>query len=238
MVERDQNKSDEWGEVSKQLEISGSRYNTAVRIHNSIVSDRDESLENLPILEFREDIENMIRTNSTCVIIGHTGSGKTTKIPEIAKSVLDEWAKMLVSQPRRLAASSVSRYVAQQMWTKLWDKVEYQIRFDDLTSLWTDINFATDGIILSKIQSDPLLAEYDCVMVDEAHERSLNIDFLLWLLKIAQRKRKEKWLTELKIIVTSATIEKEKFMKYFENAPSIEVPGRLYSVDINYLEKL
>ena len=197
----------------------------------------NNSTEQLPILEYREEIEKMIIENQTSIIIGHTWSGKTTKIPEIALNILPQWSRILVSQPRRLPATSVSKYVAEQMWTGLWDKVWYQIRFDSEENIWTNINFATDGIILAALQSDPLLHEYDCVIVDEAHERSLNIDFLLWLLKRAQKDREEKWLPELKVIVTSATIEKEKFQEYFQYAPSLEVPGRLYPVEIAYLEQ-
>jgi len=143
-------------------------------------------------------------------------------------------SKVAITQPRRVAARSVARYVAEKVNCQIGEEIGYQVRFEDRTTEGTRINFMTDGIMLRKIQEDPLLKEYSAVMIDEAHERSLNIDFTLGLLKRLQKKRSESGLEPLKIIVTSATLEKEKFAKYFEGSPLIEVPGRLYPVTVHY----
>ncbi|MCD6085503.1 ATP-dependent RNA helicase [bacterium] len=188
----------------------------------------------LPIFEYREKIKEVVKTYPFCIIVGETSSGKTTQIPLIIREILQPKDKIAITQPRRVAVRSISRYVAERINSPIGDEVGYQIRFEDMTTKGTKINFMTDGILLRKIQEDPLLKEYSVVMIDEAHERSLNIDFTLGLLKKAQREREEKNLPHLKVIVSSATIEKEKFAQYFENAPITEIPGRLYPVKIHY----
>lgn len=196
-----------------------------------------EQMSNLPILEYAQEIKELIKNNETSIIIGETGSGKTTQIPLLLREILPAGAKVAITQPRRVAARSVSKYVAGQVGCEIGDEVGYQVRFDDHTSEGTRMNFMTDGILLRKMQQDPLLKEYAAVMVDEAHERSLNIDFILGLLKRTQRLREQNGLDPLKIIVTSATLEKDKFLNFFDQAPAVEVPGRLFPVDINYEEK-
>lgn len=150
---------------------------------------------------------------------------------------MGEEDKIAITQPRRVAARSVARYVAEQAGSRVGDEVGYNIRFEDRTTEGTRVNFMTDGILLRKIQEDPLLKEYMAVMVDEVHERSLNIDFILSLLKQVQKKREEAGLPPLKIVVTSATLEKEKLAAYFDGSPVVEVPGRLHPVDVHYEER-
>lgn len=200
--------------------------------------EREKFLEKreaeLPILRHAREIKETINSSPTVIIVGETGSGKTTQIPLMLRDVLPPDAKVAITQPRRVAARSVARYVAENVGCEIGEEVGYQVRFEDHTTEGTRINFMTDGILLRKIQEDPLLRDYSAVMVDEAHERSLNIDFTLGLLKRLQKKRQEAGLPPLKIIVTSATLEKEKFARYFGESPMVEVPGRLYSVNIHH----
>lgn len=198
-------------------------------------SEQKENIEDqLPIERYEAEIKELIKNNETSIVVGETGSGKTTMIPKFISEVIGSDKRIAITQPRRMAATSVARYVAKLMNTKLGDKVGYQIRFDKKSKRETSVNFMTDGILLRALQDDPLLKSYDFIMVDEAHERNLNIDFTLGLLKNAQRLRQEAGLDELKVLVSSATLEKEKFANYFDQAPMVEVPGRLYPVDINY----
>ena len=199
----------------------------------AVIPEKKAELERplLPIDEYRDQIIEQIRINPTSIVMGETGSGKTTEIPTF---LLDEFPgkKIAITQPRRIATRSVSSYVASKRGVQLGEEIGYRMRFEDHSSEGTMANFVTDGILLQEIKSDPLLLSYDIVMVDEAHERSLNIDFLLGLLKKAQKERKEKGQKELKIIVTSATLEKEKFKEYFDDSGSIEVPGRTFDVKV------
>lgn len=210
-------------------------YNRAKFLHQK---KRREVLEEreaeLPILRYSREIKETVASNPTAIVVGETGSGKTTQIPLMLWEIMGSDAKVVITQPRRVAARSVARYVAENVGCRIGEKVGYQVRFEDHTTEGTRINFMTDGILLRKIQEDPLLRDYSAVMVDEAHERSLNIDFTLGLLKRLQRKRVEAGLQPIKIIVTSATLEKEKFARYFGESPMVEVPGRLYPVDIHY----
>lgn len=198
----------------------------------------DQPGPSLPIREYAGEIQETVRAQSTSVIVGPTGSGKTTQIPLIVREAVPPEAKVAVSQPRRVAARSVARYVAGQVGCRIGQEVGFQVRFEDRTTEGTRVNFMTDGILLRKLQGDPLLRDYAVVMVDEAHERSLNIDFSLGLLKRAQRLRVAAGLEPLKIIVASATLEKEKFAAYFEDSPVVEVPGRLYPIDVHYEDRL
>ncbi len=202
--------------------------------------ERLKHLKDLPILQFEEEIRELILNNQTSLVIGETGSGKTTMLPLILKDLVP--GKIAITQPRRLPAISVSKFVAKILNTKLGDEVGYKIRFDDRTSPHTKLNFMTDGVLLRKMQVDPLLSEFSVIMIDEAHERNINIDLTLALLKDIQKKRKQAGLPELKIIITSATLEKEKFIDYLD-CPFLEVPGRLFPVEYvfnyfggNYIE--
>ena len=190
--------------------------------------------ESLPIYSFREEIKEYISKNPVTIIVGETGSGKSTQLPLMIREVMGKNDKAAITQPRRVATRSVSKYVADKVGCELGDEVGYQIRFDDHTTAGTRINFMTDGLLLRKMQADPLLSEFSTVMVDEAHERSENIDVTLGLLSQVQKERRERTEKPLSIIVTSATMEKEKFSKFFDDAPVIEIPGRLFPVNIHY----
>jgi len=184
----------------------------------------------LPILERKEDIIAAIRKHPVVVVTGETGSGKTTQLPKMCLEAGRGLAGMIgCTQPRRIAATTVARRVAEEMGETIGRSVGYTIRFDDKTPREAFIKFMTDGILLMEAQTDPLLRAYDTVIVDEAHERSLNIDFILGILKTILRRR-----SDLRIVITSATIDTEKFSKAFDNAPIIEVSGRLYPVDVRY----
>jgi ATP-dependent helicase HrpA len=184
----------------------------------------------LPVSERREEIESLIRNNQVVVLAGETGSGKTTQLPKICLN-LGRGVSGLIghTQPRRIAANTVANRIAEELGTTLGDKVGYQVRFTDQSNENTLIKVMTDGILLAEIQQDPFLSKYDTLIIDEAHERSLNIDFLLGYLKQLLRKR-----PDLKLIITSATIDLERFSKHFNDAPIIEVSGRTYPVDVWY----
>jgi HrpA-like RNA helicase len=194
----------------------------------------EERETELPILRYAREIKEAVSSNQTVVIVGETGSGKTTRIPLLLKETMSPQDKVAITQPRRVAARSVARYVAENVGCRIGEEVGYQIRFEDHATEGTRINFMTDGILLRQIQEDPLLSDYSAVIVDEAHERSLNIDFILGLLKRLQRKRAESGLKPIKIIVASATLEKDKFARYFDESPVVEVPGRPYPVVVHY----
>ncbi|ALO46137.1 ATP-dependent RNA helicase HrpA [Pseudohongiella spirulinae] len=184
----------------------------------------------LPVSEKRAEIATAIRENQVVVVAGETGSGKTTQLPKICLELgLGEKKLIGHTQPRRLAARSVASRIAEELNTTLGKGVGYQVRFSDTTSPDTRIKLMTDGILLAEIQQDKLLSKYDVIIVDEAHERSLNIDFLLGYLKQLLSKR-----SDLKLIITSATIDVDKFSEHFSAAPVISVSGRSYPVEIIY----
>ncbi|MCK9502999.1 MAG: ATP-dependent RNA helicase HrpA, partial [Porticoccaceae bacterium] len=186
--------------------------------------------EELPVAARREEIQREIACSQVVIIAGETGSGKTTQIPKICLE-LGRGVKGLIghTQPRRIAARTVADRIAQELKTPLGDRVGYQVRFADHSSDNTLIKLMTDGILLAEIQRDPLLYQYDTLIIDEAHERSLNIDFLLGYIKSILPKR-----PDLKVIITSATIDVERFSQHFDGAPVISVSGRTYPVDIWY----
>jgi len=186
--------------------------------------------ESLPISARGEDIIKLIREHQVVVIAGETGSGKTTQLPKLCLAAGCGEAGMIgCTQPRRLAARSVARRVAEELGTQVGDIVGFQVRFNDQVSERSLIKFMTDGILLAETQGDPWLSAYDTLIIDEAHERSLNIDFLLGYLKQLAKKR-----PELKIIVTSATIDTARFAEHFDGAPVVEVEGRAYPVELRW----
>lgn len=187
----------------------------------------------LPVVEERERIVDAIRENQVVIVAGDTGSGKTTQLPKMClEAGRGENCLIGCTQPRRLAATSVSQRVREELGEAFSVVVGYKIRFRDVTGPDTRIKFMTDGILLAETSGDPLLSSYDTIIIDEAHERSLNIDFLLGILKRLVSKR-----PDLKIVITSATIDTEKFSNAFDQAPVIEVSGRTYPVEIRYLEE-
>ena len=184
----------------------------------------------LPVSARAEEIRLQIENNQVVIIAGETGSGKTTQIPKICLQA-GRGVRGLIghTQPRRIAARTVAERIAQELKSPLGDAVGYQVRFSDQTSPNSFIKLMTDGILLAEIQRDRYLSKYDTIIIDEAHERSLNIDFLLGYLKSLLLNR-----PELKLIITSATIDIEKFSTHFDKAPVIEVSGRTFPVEIIY----
>ncbi|WP_226644986.1 ATP-dependent RNA helicase HrpA [Microbulbifer variabilis] len=186
--------------------------------------------EALPVVARREEIAELIEKHQVVVIAGETGSGKTTQLPKICLSLgRGIYGQIGHTQPRRIAARTVANRIAEELQQPLGESVGYQVRFTDHSTEHTHVKLMTDGILLAEIQRDPLLNKYDTLIIDEAHERSLNIDFLLGYLKTILPKR-----PDLKLIITSATIDLEKFSRHFNDAPIIEVSGRTYPVDIHY----
>ena len=186
--------------------------------------------DSLPVAQQQSEILDAIKSNQVVVVAGETGSGKTTQLPKIClEAGLGRKGLIGHTQPRRLAARTVSARIAEELNTELGAIVGYQVRFTDKVSDDTMVKVMTDGILLSEIKRDKYLHRYDAIIIDEAHERSLNIDFLLGYLKQLLPKR-----PELKIIITSATIDVDRFSKHFSEAPVISVSGRSYPVDIEY----
>ena len=186
--------------------------------------------EGLPVSARVDEIVKTIQDNQIVIVAGETGSGKTTQLPKMCLLAgLGDKGLIACTQPRRIAARSMAERVSEELNTELGKQVGYQVRFDDKYSADGWIKFMTDGILLAETQNDKFLNGYDCIIIDEAHERSLNIDFLLGFLKLLAKNRKD-----LKIIITSATIDTAKFSKHFDDAPVIDVEGRSYPVDLVY----
>ncbi|CAN5557659.1 hypothetical protein BH10ACT10_BH10ACT10_20330 [soil metagenome] len=191
--------------------------------------------DDLPVSRRRDDIAAAIRDHQVVIVAGETGSGKTTQIPKICLE-LGRGVHGLIghTQPRRIAARSVAERIAEEIGTPLGETVGYQVRFTDHSSRDTLVKLMTDGILLAELQHDRTLSAYDTLIIDEAHERSLNIDFILGYLARLLPKR-----PDLKVIITSATIDPERFAAHFADrdgkpAPIIEVSGRTYPVELRY----
>jgi ATP-dependent helicase HrpA len=184
----------------------------------------------LPISARVRDIARAIDDHPVVIVAGATGSGKTTQLPKIALAMGRGLERLIgVTQPRRIAATSITTRIASELGSPLGTDVGYQIRFEDRTSPKTYVKFMTDGILLAEIQGDPLLERYDTLVIDEAHERSLTIDFLLgWLRRILPKR------PDLKVVVSSATLETERFSAFFGNAPVVQVEGRTFPVEVLY----
>ena len=187
--------------------------------------------DELPICAHRADILAALRAHPVVIVCGDTGSGKTTQLPKMALELgLGEKGRRIAcTQPRRLAAVTMAERVASELQTSVGELVGFQHRFARRVSQDTRVKFMTDGVLLAETRADPLLRAYDCVIVDEAHERSLNIDFLLGILKRVLARRRD-----LKVIVSSATLDTARFAAFFDGAPVISVPGRLYPIEIRY----
>ena len=186
--------------------------------------------EDLPVVARRDELIRVIRENQVVIVCGETGSGKTTQLPKICLE-LGRGVKGMIghTQPRRIAARTVAARIASELKSPLGQAVGYKIRFSDKVSSETYIKLMTDGILLAETQGDPSLLAYDTIIIDEAHERSLNIDFLLGYVKQLLLQR-----PDLKVIVTSATINAQRFSAHFNNAPVIEVSGRMYPIELRY----
>jgi ATP-dependent helicase HrpA len=203
----------------------------AVRIASRLASvPRVTYPEDLPVAARKDDIAAAIRGHQVVIVAGETGSGKTTQIPKICLELGRGIEGMIGhTQPRRIAARSVAERIAEELHTELGTAVGYQVRFADHSSASTLVKVMTDGILLAEMQRDRDLRRYDTIIIDEAHERSLNVDFIVGYLKQLLPRR-----PDLKIIITSATIDPQRFSKHFDDAPIIEVSGRTYPVEVRY----
>src|SRR3954464_14973881 len=181
----------------------------------------------LPITAHREELLAAIRDHQVVIVAGETGSGKTTQLPQFCLAL----GRNLVAhtQPRRLAARTVAQRIADELGVQLGTTVGYAVRFSDRTGPDTLVRLMTDGLLLAETRRDRLLRRYDTIVVDEAHERSLNIDFLLGYVKRILPQR-----PDLRLIITSATIDPDQFSRHFDGAPVVEVSGRTYPVEVNY----
>lgn len=189
-----------------------------------------EDRKMLPIYPYRDELLKAVDDHQILVIVGETGSGKTTQIPQyLHESGYTKRGKVGCTQPRRVAAMSVAARVSQEMGVKLGHEVGYSIRFEDCTSEKTVLKYMTDGMLLREFLGEPDLASYSVVMVDEAHERTLSTDILFGLVKDIARFR-----PDLKLLISSATLDAEKFSDYFDSAPIFKIPGRRYPVEIHY----
>src|SRR3954470_18267524 len=184
----------------------------------------------LPVSQRRDEIAAAIRDHQVVVIAGETGSGKTTQLPKICLELGRGGTGMIGhTQPRRIAARTVAERIAEEVGTPVGELVGWKVRFTDQVGPNTLVAVMTDGILLAEIQRDRMLSRYDTLILDEAHERSLNIDFLLGYLKQLLPRR-----PDLKLIITSATIDPERFAEHFDGAPVLEVSGRTYPVEVRY----
>ena len=216
--------------VNLQAQIDKSIHQVQLRQQNKPATRYPDEL---PVSQKRDTIIQAIKDNQVVIICGETGSGKTTQLPKMCLDAgLGIRGMIGHTQPRRLAARSVANRIAEELNTEIGQVVGYKVRFSDTLGDNSLIKLMTDGILLSETHHDAFLNQYDCIIVDEAHERSLNIDFLLGYLKRLTRKRRD-----LKIIITSATIDPQRFAKHFNQAPIIEVSGRTYPVDVQYRDR-
>lgn len=189
-----------------------------------------EQRRQLPVFEYREKLLEAVRNNQILVVVGETGSGKTTQITQyLYEEGFARHGRIGCTQPRRVAAQSVAKRVAEEVGVKLGDEVGYTVRLDDVTSPRTKIKYMTDGMLQREALQDPDMSQYSCIMLDEAHERTIATDVLFALLKDATTRR-----PDLKLIVTSATLDAVKFSEYFLGAPIFKIPGRTFPVEILY----
>ncbi|MFT5396219.1 MAG: ATP-dependent helicase HrpA [Gammaproteobacteria bacterium] len=225
LKKRNLEKNPEWDALMRDIELS---------VQNK--SDRESRLpkcyfdDKLPINQHLDEISAAIKNNPITIICGETGSGKTTQLPKLCLT-LGRGIEGVIghTQPRRLAARTVAKRIAEELDSDLGSHVGFKIRHQDVTSKHSYIKLMTDGILLAELQQDRYLNQYDTLIIDEAHERSLNIDFILGYIKLLIPKR-----PDLKVIITSATIDVTRFSEHFDNAPIIEVSGRTWPVDVLY----
>lgn len=213
-------------EIQQQIEQARLR----VEQRKSAVQNPIVFPESLPVSQRKVEIQKLLSEHQVIVVAGETGSGKTTQLPKMCLELgFGNLGMIGHTQPRRIAARSVAARIAEELETELGGLVGYKVRFNDQISDDTQIKLMTDGILLAEIQNDRFLNQYSCLIIDEAHERSLNNDFILGYLKQLLPCRRD-----LKLIITSATIDVERFSKHFNNAPIIEVSGRTYPVEVRY----
>lgn len=209
------------------VQIEQSSIKVAARLENVKIPTVDADL---PVVERKEEIARLINENQVVILCGETGSGKTTQLPQICLEIgRGIKGKIAHTQPRRIAARSVATRIAEEMGEELGQSIGFKVRFSEKASADGYIKLMTDGILLAETQQDRYLNQYDTIIIDEAHERSLNIDFLLGYIKNILPKR-----PDLKVIITSATIDPQRFSEHFNSAPVIEVSGRTYPVEVRY----
>ena len=192
---------------------------------------RDPITAALPIFQYEKQLVTSVKAHQTTIVVGETGSGKSTQIPQILVDhhLIKQSKAIVCTQPRRVAAVTIAQKVASERGVKVGQEVGYSIRFEDKSCDKTVIKYATDGVLLRECMSDPLLSKYSIVILDEAHERSLQTDILMGLLKDIQTKR-----SDLRVIVMSATLQVEMFAGFFHDTCSVIVPGRQFPVSILY----
>ena len=188
----------------------------------------------LPIAGFERDLINSIKNNQILILIGETGSGKTTQLPQYLyrAGFTSKSTKIGCTQPRRVAATSVANRVAEETKSRVGDLVGYSVRFEECTSARTRIKYMTDGMLLREFMDDPVLSTYSVIIVDEAHERTINTDVLLGLLKDIVKGR-----PDLRVVISSATLDAEGFSDYFDGAPVFRIPGRHFPVEVYYTKE-
>ena len=215
----------------EQLNALTSRIEKSVVLRNKrLASIPPLNFPDLPVTGKKDEIAKLIQENQVVIVCGETGSGKTTQLPKICLSIGRGAAGFIGhTQPRRIAARTVADRIAEELGESIGKSVGFKIRFNDKTHTESLVKLMTDGILLAESQNDPYLNQYDTIIIDEAHERSLNIDFLLGYMKWLLPKR-----PDLKLIITSATIDPQRFSTHFNNAPIIEVSGRTYPVEMRY----
>ncbi len=212
--------------LAKEIEAAAAKHEARLEAAPGKISYPAE----LPITDRRQELLDTIRDNQVVIVAGETGSGKSTQLPKLCLELgrgVNGWIGH--TQPRRIAARSIANRVAEELGSSVGELVGYTVRFSDQVGETTLVKLMTDGILLNEIHHDRRLSRYDTIIIDEAHERSLNIDFLLGYLKNLLPKR-----PDLKVIVTSATIDTERFSAHFNNAPIVEVSGRTYPVEVRY----
>ncbi|KAH3673543.1 hypothetical protein WICMUC_003650 [Wickerhamomyces mucosus] len=194
----------------------------------------DEVRRSLPVYQYRDELLDAIREHQILIVVGETGSGKTTQLPQylFENGYSENGKKIACTQPRRVAATSVAARVADEMGVKLGNEVGYSIRFEDNTNEKTVLKYMTDGMLLREFLSDPDLNSYSALMIDEAHERTLSTDILFGLVKDIARSR-----PDLRLLISSATMNAQKFSDYFDGAPVFNIPGRRFPVDIYYTKQ-
>jgi len=217
-----------------------------------------ELRKKLPIYNHRDEVLKIVGENKFVVLVGDTGSGKTTQVPQILSMKYGKENNKLIActQPRRIAAVTVAQRVAEEMDVRLGDEVGYSIRYEDETSSRTILKYCTDGLLLRESVTDPLFSKYSMIIIDEAHERTISTDILMGMLKQVSLRlglmHCPIWMRpkltvlrlqvvfereDFRLVVMSATLDAEKLQKYFNNAPLISIPGRMYPVEIKYLEE-
>jgi len=210
--------------IEASRELRARRLESTARLNTELATG-------LPISEAGERIGKLLEAHQVVIVAGETGSGKTTQLPKICLNLgLGVDAMIGHTQPRRLAARTVAKRIAEETGAQLGTEIGYAVRFSDQVNDYTAVKVMTDGLLLNEIRRDRFLDQYDAIIIDEAHERSLNIDFLLGFLKRLTARRRD-----LKIIVTSATIDVARFAAFFDDAPIVEVGGRTFPVDVRYL---